>query len=94
MSSPPNSSSTRSAPSVNSQWPVVASTPSACRTETMSAPRGLERGVGALQRVAAVEQQHALGPALGPDRRHQRGHAVHAADAAIGAGQRLVVGWR
>jgi hypothetical protein len=52
---------------------------------------GLQRGVGALQRVAAIEQQHALWPALGPDGRHQRGHAIHAADAAIRARQRLVV---
>ncbi len=52
---------------------------------------GLERRVGALQRIAAVEQQHPLGPALGPDRLDQRGQAVHAADAAVGLRQRLVV---
>ena len=37
-SMPPNSSAMRRAPSVNSQWPVVASTPSASRTATMSPP--------------------------------------------------------
>ena len=72
------------APSVNSQCPVVASMPSACITAIMSAPLDCKRRVGALQRVAAVEQQHALGAALGPDRLDQRRHAIHAADPAIG----------
>ena len=83
---------TRSAPSVNSQCPVVASTPSACITATMSPPLDCKRGVGALQRIAAVEQQHALGAALGADGLDERRHAIHAADAAVGLGQRLEVG--
>ena len=53
---------------------------------------GLQRRVRALQRIAAIEQQHALGAALGPDRVDERRHAIHAADAAVGLGQRLEVG--
>ena len=52
---------------------------------------GGERSVGALQRIATVEQQHALGPALGADRLDEGGEAIDAADAAVGLGQRLVV---
>ena len=53
---------------------------------------GMERRKGALQRIPAVEQQHAIGATLAADRIDHGGDAIHAADAAIGFGERLEVG--
>ena len=78
---------TRSAPSVNSQWPTMASGFSSAMQSTMSWPLVMQRRVAVLPGVAAVEEHGAV-TALGADRLEDRGDAVEPAEPAVALGQR------
>ena len=78
---------TRSAPSVNSQWPVMASGFSSAMQSTMSWPLVRMRRVAVLPGVAAVEEHSAVA-ALGADRLQHGRDAVEPADAAVAFRQR------
>ena len=78
---------TRSAPSVNSQWPTMASGFSSAMQSTMSWPLAAHGRVAVLPGVAAVEEHGAVA-ALGADGFQHGRDAVEAAEPAVALGER------